>query len=500
MVNLSLLKLETIMKVDGFAELVRKGDARLRVDKVIVSAGKTRFYGSGVLVVTTQEMRLELTLSVKSRAPDYDKSVWNEADFWKLRGVIEHSLPFTATHVSPGMRTYSNGINVVSLKFHSIDITPTRMSEKERKALRLQFEAVSKQHSAAATPQPEAKPSTKQRAIPLARFTATLANTKLLAKNEVTHTLRRNSFLGKTTGWEADTYIEKGREFDVALIKKGTDLQVHFRSKARYQSKNAAEDRERFHTVLDAISFTHGFNAWPYRFQQWREGHKEMDTFTPPQRLPKTVHAPFDEILGNSGAAPPIQLVARFFAQRSVLSRKISEFLFLFRQAGDETVHLPVTTLAFCSLFEGLVRLLYQELGLEAKLRKPNPEFDAFLTERSQLVAELEAKGKTGSAASKRLAGSLANAEPIRMNDKFKALCEAFSLDYPKMKLHFDAWYAERNSLMHGTWKKHDDNDFVHQARIAGAINILLLKLMGYSGNIVAVRFGETPSEIYRTI
>ena len=46
------------MKVDEFAKLVRKGDGRLRVDKVIVSAGKARFRGSGVLVVTTKELRL----------------------------------------------------------------------------------------------------------------------------------------------------------------------------------------------------------------------------------------------------------------------------------------------------------------------------------------------------------------------------------------------------------------------------------------------------------
>jgi hypothetical protein len=488
------------MKVDEFAKLVRKGDGRLRVDNVTVSAGNARFRGSGVLVVATKELRLELTLSAKSKAPDEHKPVWNEADFWKLRGVIEHSLPFTATHVSPGTRTYSNGINMVSLRFHAINLTPRRTSEKERKALRLRFDELSKRYSNAAPPETEATPSPKRRTIALARFTATLVNSKLLAENEVTHTLRRNSFLGKTTGWEADTYVEKGRDFDVALVKEGTDLQVHFRSKARYRSKSAAEDRERFQAVLDAIGFTHGFNAWPYRVQQWREGREEMDRLTAPQRLPKTVHAPFDQALGASGAPPPIQLVARFFARRSALSRRISEFLFTFRQAGEERVHLPVRTLAFCSLFEGLVHLLFRELALEPKLRESSPDFDAFLVGRDRLVAELEAKGKTGAAASKRLAGLLAHAEAVRVKDKFKALCDAFGLDYPKMKPHFDAWYAERNPLMHGTWKEHNDKNFVHQARIAGAINILLLKLMGYSGKVVAVRFGAAPSETYRTI
>lgn len=490
------------MKADDFAELVRKGDARLRADKVVVTMGKTHFNGSGVLLATMKGLRLDVTLSAKSKTPDEKRSVWNDADFWRLRGVIENHLPFTATHVAPAKQSSLNGVNSVSLSFHAIELTSKRLNTKERKALLLRFEKARKAIVEAGASEPEATSSIRprRRKIALARFAAVLVNSELLSANTVTHKLHRNSFLGKTTGWYADTFVEKGRDYDIALIKKDTDLHVHFRSRGRYKSKNAAEDRRRFQAVLDAIGFTHGFNPWPYRLQQWRDGREEMDRITAPRRLPKTAHAPFDKTLGASGTPPPIQLVARFFERRSALSHKIGEFLFLFRQAGNESVHLPVTTLAFCSLFEGLVHLLFRELRLESRLRKSNPDFDAFLTERNRLVAELEKKGKAGEAVSQRLAGLLAHAEAVRVKDKFKALCEEFGLDYGNMKPHFDAWYAERNLLMHGTWKEHEDKDFVHQARIAGAISILLLKLMGYVGKVVAVRFGEVPSETYRTI
>lgn len=413
---------KVLMTADEFAEMVRKGGGKLRVDRVVVTAGQARFRGSGMLQITEGEFQMDLLLSRTSKAPDDRKLEWKEADYWKLRGVVEHTRHIVATHVSPSARSWSGDLA----------------------------------------------------------------------------TVRTNPFLGKTSGGKLDTLVAHGSSFDVALIQRETDLQIHLRSKARYRSKNSAEDSKRFQAVLNAIGFCYGFNPWPYRLQQWRDGRQVLDRLTARERLPKTIYAPFDVALGQSDA-PPIQLLTRFFAQRSAISEKISTFLFLFRQAGDEPVHLPVKTLAFCSLFEGLVHLLFEELKLEKKLRKDNPDFSAFLAERDRLASELETKGRAGDLSSKRLARLISPADAIRMKDKFKALCEALSLDYAKMKPHYEAWYEERNPLMHGTWRNRD-SDFIHQARIAGAINILLLKLMGYSGKVVAMHFGETLSETYRTI
>lgn len=489
------------MNADEFAKAVRSGDARLRVDRVVVTAGTTKFRGAGLLRISKGEMHLDVTLSGTAKAPDEKRTVWNEADFWKLRGVIEHFLPFAATHVSPAERRMSGRTSAVTLNFSTLELVGTRPSAKERKEMLRLLDELQLRHKEAPAPAtPPAPARRRERKIAVARFEAVLVDCKSLADNTVTHTVRRNAFLGKTTGWKADTFVARGSDCDVALIQRDGDLHIHFRSKGRYHSRSTTEDFQRFQAVLDAIGFTHGFNPWPYRLQQWRSGILKQDRLTAPARLPKTVHAPFDRTLGHSSAPPPIHLVARFFARRSTLSRKISEFLFIFRQAGEERVHLPVRTLAFCSLFEGLVHLLFNELKLEKKLRKARPDFDAFLTERDRLVATLATKGKAGDLASKRLAGLLAHAEAVRVKDKFYALCEAFGLEASRMKPHYEAWYAERNPLMHGTWHDHDENDFVHQARIAGAINILLLKLMGYSGKVVAVRFGAEPSEAYRTI
>ncbi len=440
---------------------------------------------------------MDVALSRTSKAAPHGEAVWREADFWKLKAIVEHALPITATHVSPHNHSSSGNLTVVTLGFRALRIPGSRrMSAKKRKETLRLLDELCRKHGRSHPPsvieagKPELKPT-------LARSVAVVANYKLPASNAATTTVRKNPFFKKNAeSWAADTLLMRGSNYEVALIQRGEDLQVHFRSKGMYKSKSAAEDAVLFQAVLDAIGFCYGFNPWPQRRQQWREERQVLDLVSVPQRLPRTIYAPFDEGLGQSGP-PPILLVTRFFNKRSALSRKISEFLFLFRQAGDEPVHFQVQTLAFCSLFEGFVHLLFDELNLEDKIHRNDASFGAFVAERNRLVSDLRARGKAGDTASTRLAGLVSNADAFRVKDKFKALCEVFGLDYIKMQPHFDAWYEERNPLMHGTWSSSRDNDFANQASIAGAINILLLKVMGYRGRVVAALFGP---EKYRDI
>lgn len=482
------------MSADEFAEIVRKGEGRLRVDRVVVRAGEFRFSGSGSLEIIGEEFRLDVALSKSSSAPAFGAKLWNEDDFWSLRGLVEHSLPVSATHVSPCKHSSSEKLIVVTLAFGSLRVMSSRISAKKRREMLRLLEEIRQKHPAS-HPQTEGRKPERKRTV--ARFEALIPDFKLPAHNAGTTTVRKNPFFKyNAQSSEADTLILRGRTYDVALIQRRDDVEIHLRSKGRYKSKSAAEDSNLFQGVLDAVGFCYGFNPWPHRRQQWRDERSVLDLLSVPRRLPQTVHAPFDEALGQA-SPPPILLVARFFHQRSQLSRKISEFLFLFRQAGDEPVHLPVQTLAFCSLFEGLVNLLFEELQLERRIHRSDPSFAAFMAERDRLVVELRAQGKAGDSASNRLAGLLSQASAIRVADKFKALCRALDLNYTEMKPHFDAWYEERNPLMHGTWRTERDSVFENQARIAGAINILLLKVMGYRGRVVAMRFG---GETYRVI
>lgn len=484
------------MTADEFAELVRKADIRLRVDRVVVRAGKLHFRGSGTLRIVGDKFEMDVALSRTSKAAPHGEGVWREADFWKLKAIVEHALPITATHVSPRNHSSFGNLTRMTLGFGAVRLPGSpRMSAKKRKeALRLLDELCKKHAHSQQSPVIERKPELKPT---LARFVAVVANYKLPASNAATTTVRKNPFFKKNAeSWAADTLLMRGSNYEVALIQRGEDLQIHFRSKGKYKSRSAGEDAALFQAVLDSIGFCYGFNPWPQRRQQWREERQVLDLVSVPQRLPRTIYAPFDEGLGQS-SPPPILLITRFFNKRSPLSRKISEFLFLFRQAGDEPVHFPVQTLAFCSLFEGLVHSLFDELKLEGKIHRSDVSFAAFTAGRDRLVTDLRARGKAGDEVSARLAGLVSNADAFRVKDKFKAVCASLALDYAKMKPHFDAWYEERNPLMHGTWRSGHADDFANQASIAAAINILLLKVMGYRGRVVAMLFGP---EKYRDI
>jgi hypothetical protein len=483
------------MTPDKFDELVRSGNATVHVDKVRLRADGQVVKGKGLLRISQRALQLDLEITAKSVMPIDRKTQWFKNDFWKLTGVIDGDLKFWCDGVSPACRTDSWRVGkkrtVQTLDFHAINLA----SEGWDKLTNAQ------KHKALGSTE---KRTSKH---PHVEFKAVLVACDPVFLNAGTETRIRNDFLGPEGTSAVDTFIDRDKDYDFALIRKGEDLSVHFRSKGQFCSKSEGDDRHRFQSLLFAIGFTHGFQPWPYRREYWRAGRKISETFTAPHELTKTPHAPFDKGigrgvgLGRKGTCnSPIRIVAKFFERRSTLSEEIAYLLFLFREAGGSSVNLHIETLALCSLFEGVVDLLFNELKLEHQMRINDSHFDEYLKLRDRLATRLTKIARSGNRAFERLAGSLSHAEAFRVKHKFKALCEHFGLKFnEEMKRHLEAWEAQRNPLMHGNLKARDA-DFVHQSRIAGAINILLLKLMGYSGPVRAVLFSDEPSEIHRTI
>ena len=254
------------------------------------------------------------------------------------------------------------------------------------------------------------------------------------------------------------------------------------------------------------IGFTHGFQPWPYRIEYWRGEEKILDQIQPPYKLTKTRYAPFDRNIGflrnlnkKGTRNSVVRLTAKFFEQKTELSDELSRLLFLFRETGSASFHTK--TLALCSLFEGAVSLLFEGLKLEDELRQKDTRFEDYITLRNRLVKRLRRVAvKNNSEAIRRLAGSLNSAKEFRVQDKFRALCQHFGLKYENdLAKTFEAWNRKRNPFMHGNWKE-EDSDFSDQALIAAAINTLVLKLIGYSGQM---KFDASAVEIkdrYRLI
>jgi hypothetical protein len=475
------------MKADDLAAAVREGQGKFRVEKVVIDAGSSKIRGKGLLIVSSEDFELEMTVAPNA-VPRRDKIVWTERDFWHLTGVIEDDLMFRAEHVSTSGYRESWRIGrkprlVQTFSFHTVEL------------FAVGFDALSAWQRRKLTDRPsKRRPKPRH---PSVEFAAVLFRCKPTFLNAGTTTDTRNKFLGKRTSFSIDSFVDRGRDFDFALIKDREDLRVHFRSKRAFRSVTEADDLRRFHALLAAIGFTHGFNPWPYRIQYWRNGRMVFDRLTPTRELTQTIHSPFSTAIGRSEKTTqnnyesPIRLAARFFDTGSVLGKKTSQLLFLFREAGGKGVHLHVETLALCSIFEGLVDLLFAELSLEDELRARDSHYDLYLSIRDRLVRRFSAWRTSAKPVFQRLAGSLGHAEPFRVKDKFKAICQHFELDYDRdMKPHFEAWAIERGALSHGDFKFRD-TDFTHQGLIAGAMNIFVLKAMGYSGPVRVNAFAE---------
>ena len=252
------------------------------------------------------------------------------------------------------------------------------------------------------------------------------------------------------------------------------------------------------HAFMNALAFVNGTNAWPYRIQYWRAGQKLIDRVTAAKRLAKTIHAPFPETLAFNARTgsikwnfqDTIKLIAKFFDTESMLSEEVAYLLFLFRQAGSKGVHRDITTITLCVLFENIVRHIFKELKLDEKARKENPVFDSFELAKKKCIEQMDQQLIANEGGHKRVHDIVQSAEVFNAKYMLQTIGSHFCLQWEDdMELVFKTWQRARNPSIHqskyATRSEEDLKEIsLAESRIAGAINILLLKLFGYSGYI----------------
>ena len=299
--------------------------------------------------------------------------------------------------------------------------------------------------------------------------------------------------------------------FDFTLKKENddADLWVSLKSKKDYISQGEKEDWNKFNALMAALAFTNGANAWPYRIEQWRGGRKITDLIRPAERLTRISHGPFtDNLAFHAGIVneswnyqDTLKKAAAFFEANSNLSKEISHILFLLREADAKEVHSDVTMIALCALFENLVQLLFREMQLEENAKNANGTFkDAVLqffvqarkNSKTQITEQISAVQIAAEGEGwKRMDGVVRCAEPFSTPKKFQAILDQLQFDpqwRKDMELTFKTWYEARQHLFHYKERTSQSEDDLkkgrdpYQCQIAGAINVLLLKLIGYSG------------------
>ena len=466
------------MNSDEFVKIVRNGSEKLRVDEIVIRTGSEELHGKGMLRISRERIELDATIREGEMLPEFRTGIYTKRDSWKLTGIIEDQLQFKCDHVGPTFsRQYSllDGITRCTFKLHPIDLIPAgwdAMSRNDRNEI-LKQEA---ERNPQITPPQISVENDSQNDV---SFYATLFEYPLLATT-----------WGKEVKGETENF-----EFVLTKESENSDLRVALQSKKNYQSSGEEEDWAKFDAFMHALAFANGIHAWPYRREYWRAGQKITDRVTSAYKLKKTFHAPFTDRLAfdaQTGSLKwdfqdSIRKAAAFFESNSTFSIEVSIILFLFREA-DEGVHSEITTIALCTLFENLVRLLFRELSLKEKADGENLEsFEEAKTEiANQINLQIAEKGE----GYRRLLNIVKSAQLFSMEQMFHAVVNHFGLKWEDdMENIFKTWKRARHPLVHDKARAEMSEDdlkssVINESRIAGAINILLLKLFGYSGHM----------------
>jgi hypothetical protein len=414
-----------------------------------------------------------------------------------LEGVLEASLEIVVDKLAPfHEKNTSNGINTLVFHVDELDIAPKPSDRLSKNRL---FKMLSAQRTKQGVPQSDdsVKKQAKASREHSATFFAVLKGHKLIAHNKGTDVVETNDFLGKSSRSRQDTYAGTLPGWKYGLIQVNDDVHVHLRSETRSKANDMAEDQKQFNAFLKAIAFTHGWHAWPTQVE-YRSDHRMLiNRIKCIRKVSETPHAPFSERMWFNGytgqiqwdLSTPLEKAYQFFLANTVLSNEIDELLYLFREAGDDGVPLRVSLLTICTLYESLMRSVFRHVLTDRELPT---EVVAFNRLKAQMLKRLKKRKETSKGlkadAISRMSGYLASASGESIREIAVAVTGRLWASSPlDWKSIHKEWTTYRNPLSHRIAgspgeEKNFRGELLAVSRLAGAINAIILKLMGYSG------------------
>lgn len=474
------------MDADKFAEVVRGGGDKLRVDNVVLEAGDARLRGRGLLSIGRDRLEIDLTLSAKG-LPAHNRVI-TKKDFWRMSGVIADGLPFRCDNVSPGgtMRI-ANGILSITRRLHPIELVIEPLNSPKAKRRRRVHERLL-----------GLKPSSKSPDNSF-QFEATIVECPLPAANGGTKTAWNNDFLGESSSSSLDTFCGEVKTARYALIRarNGTDLEIYFRSKEGFGNGDDTADWRKFRTFLAAFGFASGVHPWPFHIKYSRGWHRISESIRAARKPSKTTMSAMSEAIGFNrpdefGRA--IKSAAEFLEPETKLNKQLTHLLFLFREAGKDSIDLEIKTLACCALLESLIRLIFEEVCLTR-----SDASDVIDPKRFARLKNALLRHSTGLLNSKngrehqRICDRIRDAAEFQIQDIFKAVGARLGFAWEEtMQPLFREWKRARNPSAHGRFKPSSENhkeaeqQWFGLSRVAGGFNMILLRLFGYSGTFRA--------------
>jgi hypothetical protein len=492
------------MKREEFIKAVRHDGASFRTDNISIDTGTSKVSGKGTFRICDGRFLLDVTLDDLTNVPAIPMGFKGRSEFWKIRGRIEDEIEFYFEGMPSGRKDHygHHPWKVLPMSSCFLDLIPSGLDALTTAERRKWREDALKAHQLATgghvteTVQENLIPTTQaDTCIFDVSFDAVLRDYKLIAFNGGTTTTVKNTFFEDSSESSAtDTFHGKFQGWKFGLIQREKDLHVHFWSESEYKSLNEDEDRRLFRAFLNAVAFTHGKHTWPFLMEHHRDGRLLLDRIHLSSDVARTAHAPFTESLDFDARIgrlkwnfiEPLEASYRFFCSNSKLSNEISHLLYLFRETSASGVPKRIALLGLCSLFESLVHIIYEEQIAPNAVANTTAFNSA--KEKSIAAVKLLASQSENPSSFDRIIAILTCAAPLRFKDEFDAVITHLHLGSEK-RWHgiFELWRDCRNPLCHRLSDEDESeastkDQLLAESRIAGAINCMILKLMGYSG------------------
>jgi hypothetical protein len=508
------------VSADEFAEKMKTVGSSFPVTGIVSPKEGGNFNGEGTILRTEDRFCIHLTFPPGGEGPASRGGIYTRDDFWRFEGLIADNLPVVVEHLDPGgTRYWSNGITAQDYEADTLLLSPVGPDDKPTpscktsgmwrrviSAIRNLLDRLKKRTEADVPPPDHADlgvsgpvqiRESERPPKPLPYVTGTwihalVLDFPLIHQNGGTEFKEQNDFLGKSSRSAADTFSGSFDGVQYGLVKRGDDLNVYlFLSGVAVDKTPSVGSNERLLTAfLTGLAFATGQHCWPYRVLIHGNGEQLLDKIRPFRKFDHTPLGPFSERIGFNAAVGNIEWnfadflakATRFFNSDSALSGGASKALWLVRAAGAKRTPGEITLSSLCILLESLALMMFEELNLESK-----EEAASFEEAKKQVKGWLEQHPRTAEPGFSRLRNLVGSASLLRPVDKYRAVCDHLGLKWEGlMKDAWDTWDSVRHKKLHAALapeaRKPVHDHFAAVGRIAGAINILVLRLIGYSG------------------
>ena len=487
------------------AKLIKnlKKGTRLRIDNVRITTNEGELTGEGRFHCKGDSFRFRVTLDPGQKVPVLPPGIYGRDDFWPLSGTVEDHLPFKAVMAPLPGKTIRN--QTIQLRFgcDHIDLEATGwdgLTSREIGRLINRLEDPEEEAISTSPPGDSVKCD--------CHFKGFLNGFELIDCDvDGVHPVEDKFLLRLIKPNKTVLSGSLGDQFEYLLLKKKGGLEFHLQSKAGYLSSGEADDLKHLNAFLTALGFVFGRHPWHFLLEFRRDGKLVLDRVRP-DTLPASIRfTAFNDTQFYASRVhkqewstrQPISLAYAYFLPHSIESREMSNFLYHYREGAKEGVHTRIAATVLCPFLENLVRSLASKYDLRA-VKDAN-----FEKVRGQTVEALKtAQSQCTDGALKpifdRFIGRCEHMDEWDTSQLFRVVTAHFGLAWePRWEQIFSLWKKHRNLVLHRGKRDPDDDyrdDLIVSSRIAGAINVLVLKTFGFSGQVRWSAFNDDYGKI----